>query len=424
MRDSSALAVFGPGALALACLCGAAWGAGCLDVDPSGKRFQCSSQGPGAGECSGPQKESAAEGGSEQVPCRGAGCEAACTSSCVEGGGTAAGGSAGGGAVDGGSSAKPDGGSSAKPDGGAPQPFWERLIAPQASAFHAVSARAMNDVYVTASDGALYHFDGTGFTEVFRASTPVPLKGVWVTPGGAVFAAGDKLLLSCPANCTRTDRFTQTSVVGTVAAVCGLGEQDLFAVGDDANGNGVLHRWNGAAWASPLATSTKTNASCWVSPTKQVFIGARSKILRFTGAGFVDEPIDYGTLTDADITSHVWRSVFGQGDQLFACGYRMRIVGRSTSGQWSFAFNRSAIVDCWAMAGPSADELYAAGEYSDFTQVPHFVSKKGSVWDYVPTEKSPPFTVYGMWASPNGSYFAVGEDEGQKVGAIYRFVVP
>ncbi|MEO7238223.1 MAG: hypothetical protein ABIZ96_06380 [Gemmatimonadales bacterium] len=145
-----------------------------------------------------------------------------------------------------------------------------------------ISPRSGDDV--TLSEGILWHFDGTQWSESIIDVELLSLSGVWAASPTAVFVVGsifDEAQQSFRGAIYRYDGTAWTSMpvppTRRIAEVWGASERDVYAVGDD----GILH-YDGATWAKVPDVSAAL-LDIWGSSSVDVFaVGTGGVILHRT----------------------------------------------------------------------------------------------------------------------------------------------
>jgi hypothetical protein len=139
---------------------------------------------------------------------------------------------------------------------------WTRVSAPPGILqFNDVTAFAVNDVWL-AGQGGIYHYDGSGITQVSGTSgeNVVSIGGI-VSGGVRYVVAGTSAGNAWFGN---TTTFTKSSVSitgGGIDAACVTGPTEAFAMN---SASGSLYRFNGSSWISVPAgiTGAKTDLQC------------------------------------------------------------------------------------------------------------------------------------------------------------------
>lgn len=335
------------------------------------------------------------------------------------GGGSAAGGGVGGGGVGGaaGVGGGTGGGAGGGSGGGASATFsFTRLAAPDAGLFTAVSGRSATDVWVgSSSPGAIWHFDGSGFTRVYDIPGGREVRGLYASPQGVVFATAPGGAFICSAGCDGIGAgFSEDAMTYDVRGVCGASAVEAYVVAyfriDASRGNSIVRHWDGTSWTQAIYTSgLKEITSCTVLPGngRAVFAGEQD---------FLTWRVDAGSGSDttnglggpqrwfAVSTDHV-------DGGAFAVGEHRRIHRRSPNGTWNNSFNPSADAGeaFRAVVGLTATEAWAGGDPLP-NQV--FARWNGLGWSFVGASGAIPgdLSTRGMWAAGPDTFFVVGSD--------------
>ena len=314
-----------------------------------------------------------------------------------------------------------DGG--ATPDGGlAPSFTWGAISVPSTQPLRGISGRGEGsslELYVV-TESKLLRFSGGRWTPALEVSGK-PLSSVWAREDGAVFVVGSSLW-SCLSNCTQTAAFKEFTGSLGAASVCGAGDH-VYALGETGGGRGYLEQFDFGAqtWKHAVTDlGTAFAQGCWVSTAGHVFIAAQSNIHRYDGLELVREPLDYpGDWTVSAISAQHWRGVSGAGDSVYAVGTRRRVISRSATGRWSFAFDPDGVDRLSAVVVFGEGEVLAAGQVSPEAQRMARVSSSSSTqWSFDPA--GPALSAAAAWAASPREVFIVGTAEDGLTGAMFR----
>jgi hypothetical protein len=185
-----------------------------------------------------------------------------------------------------------DGGSTFQGDGG---PFtWTQVQAPVHKLFTGISGSSYG-VYACAGDGAVvYGSAATTFLDVLPACTVGTLYGIWTSPSGGVYAAGQQTLVACTCACVQSANYVTTTppTPTELRAVCGKSDTEVYVVGyDSSTGDGVLWMFNGGGWVELNSNiGLVTPFACYLDPGGVLYIAGQENVGRYdtsTGNGNV-----------------------------------------------------------------------------------------------------------------------------------------
>lgn len=350
-------------------------------------------------------------------------------------GGTTEGADDAGGDTDGGQTDGGDSGTEA--DGGSTDGGMDEVSRADAGAFswavvpgtgtgevaRGIHGNSPSNFYVATDTSRLLRSTGGAFTQVYAGTGSYvrDLFAVWVTPNGNVFAGGDGILLHClNGTCAQQSDFVPTLTssltpsFGTIEAMCGSGDGQVYASGGGTSGRLWKFNFTAQAWEVAAAdTGTFGNDGCWVAPSGEVFIAVGSgKILRVDTHGIPVVETVLQSPGGPDPSTGSFYDVVGAGNRVFAVGNYRRIAERNattnppswtlmpvpTSDSSSSSFN--------AVVSTARDELLAAGSASSYYEMIRF---DGASWSWVPDDAAPPFyiSIHDGWAAtPDLVYFA------------------
>lgn len=329
---------------------------------------------------------------------------------------------------DGGTQMQMDGGTDAgvvsRADAG---PFSWALIpgAGQNEIIRAVHGSSATNVYSVSTEGYLRHSAGGPMTTAYLlpGTYPPELRGVYVTPSGKVFAGGASVALHCLSGaCTQQADFTQTNfadlnpVGGTVDALCGRGDDAVYAVGEYGS---RARMWTfdfaESKWKVMIADlGTPGGDDCFVAESGEVFVTAtQGRIVRVTTLGL--PVIEYAVASSGlDPSTQTFFAITGVNGRLFATGSSRRIVERDhQSKTWNFVFapTSSTTVTHWAIGGGAPDELFAAGDPGSNKSLTRW---DGESWTNVPDTDMGKLPIYmdvhDIWAPEPDIIFFAGEE--------------
>lgn len=193
------------------------------------------------------------------------------------------------------------------------------------------------------------------------------LTGVWIAPGGAVWAVGDAGLVG-----RRTDAVWQWCYAGSgvdFSAVWGAADDDLWITGD---AGGVL-RWRGTTF-DPIDAGTSADLTgVWGSSATNVFVVGKTGVARhYDGVAWTTADVsadELGAVWGANATD-VWiggkrrtTTTTASGAELNGCAaeiHRWSPATRTFVREHSFAQDHGAC-GILGLGGSSASDVWAVG---------------------------------------------------------------
>ena len=175
---------------------------------------------------------------------------------------------------------------------------WSALAGvPSAQYLSGIWGLSDTSLFVVATDGSLFHFDGSTWSPM-ASPTGGRFEDVWGASDSAVFAVGRAGLIASYNGTSWSLDSTSTTV--NLFHVWGTGPTDVFATGDA----GLILHFNGGAWSAMSSGTSQNLAAIWgTSPSNVVVAGAGGTLLRYNGA--VWQPMNSGSLQDL---GGVWAS--------------------------------------------------------------------------------------------------------------------
>jgi hypothetical protein len=269
---------------------------------------------------------------------------------------------------------------------------------------NAVWGSAASDVWAVGVNGAIQHFNGSGWSSVASGVTG-PLTGVWGSSSTEAWAVGYDPVLGAPI-VLRWDGSSwapdTSSPFGRWTATWGPSAGQRWTVG----GSGQVGRWSGGAWSSTAGAANGTlhqlNAAWGSSASDAWAVGDGGAILHWDGSRW--SSVSVGTSGPNSAFSSVWGV---SGSDVWTGGYDDLLGGSImqhwNGSDWSSAANlTTGEGEVKAIWGSGADDVYA-GLYAYSSQ--HW---DGAAWtDLLDTPRA---YLYGLWGSAANDIWAVGFD--------------
>ena len=305
-----------------------------------------------------------------------------------------------------------------------------------------IHGNGSGSVWTVGHKGTMWHKQGANWSSL-SPNTTKDLLGIWAV-GNKTFAVGSDGLI-----------FHNTSLKTKVNAkslegVWGSSTSDIYAVGRDSKGGGVVFHHDGAKWAPQAPGTTWALSDIWGSGPKDIYaVGSAGTIIHNAGAGWQKQ--------SSGSKSYLY-GVGGCGpSEVYAVGAYGTIL-RSDGKKWVEQSTSTKFIPFAGIWGASSSDVFAVGGGNDTWHVQHYDGKgwkeqssgsgRGllSVWGtgstnvyavgyrtagtnnqgvvlryngkqwadfYVPKGVS---RLYGVWVSPANTVFAVGT-----AGAVLRY---
>ncbi|HEX6038413.1 hypothetical protein [Longimicrobium sp.] len=236
---------------------------------------------------------------------------------------------------------------------------------------------APNDIHAIGTGGAMFHYDGTAWTQVGQGLTTHTLYHVWGSSASEVWAVGGG--------------YSLTGLYGTVL------------------------RWNGSAWSTVSTGAPQvTRAVFSPNPDKVYLVGMDGMIHRRSGG-------TWGAETSA--TQDLWSAVAPVSDDdviAVRCGGVMRDEGRG----WQTVYaTPDCLEDVWIT--PGASQIFAVGQTQDNSRQGVVVRWDGTRWTRTlfPATLPRQLTLLGVWGLDSAHVYAVGwrDDDGYQRPVVMRW---
>ncbi len=287
-------------------------------------------------------------------------------------GGGSGGGSASGGGVGGGAGGGTGGGAGGGTGGGAvgPLQFSSESLPSLGGSYISTLFGRTGEVWAATDFGQhVWRKTTAGFVALTGVFAYTGFSGGYVAPDGKVFLVTNREVGLCDTPPCDTGNQFNFQTVGTsstwLVAACGTSSSDVYVVGERDTANiAVLWHWDGSQWTNPSNDLGITDPRiCFMRSDGVAFISGLKDIVRWDqGAATVETTTTDFTAIGTDVSQQYWYGIFGFGEQLWAVGYKRRVLARDLTGAWTLASNPAGQTgDLRALVGASTSELYAAG---------------------------------------------------------------
>ena len=147
-----------------------------------------------------------------------------------------------------------------------------------------------NDFYAVGDGGEIHHFDGSNWNQMTSGTTDL-LYGVWGSSPGDVYAVGGEPL-SNKSTLLHYNGFVWSELSGgsysVLFGIWGLASNDIFAVGR----NGQIVHYNGSEWQTQNSGVSTSLEGIWGSSPNDVYaVGEGGVILHYNGANWSQQTI-------------------------------------------------------------------------------------------------------------------------------------
>jgi hypothetical protein len=212
---------------------------------------------------------------------------------------------------------------------------------------------AANDVFAVGDNGAIYHFNGTGWSTMTSGTTQT-LFDVWGPAANDVYAVGEGATV-IHYDGSNWSPVTIPNVGGIILrSIWGSGSQDIWIVGDFANPDDVILHYTGT-WARVTSNATiSLNAVFGTSATEVFAVGQAGQVLQLAAGNTWNKV----TVPTTDVLQSVW----GYGGHMYVVGANGTVLHYDGLG-WT-ALSSGTSGDLFAVWGPSPGDTYIAGMQS------------------------------------------------------------
>jgi hypothetical protein len=187
----------------------------------------------------------------------------------------------------------------------------------------AIWGSGTNDVWVVGGYGAIYHWNGTAWTNV-KSPTEYNLKSVWGSGPDDVWAVGDARTV-IHWNGSEWSTAVPSRPMGSHLGVSGSGPNDVWIAGE---GGTMLH-WKGSGWLDTKSGADAALESLWVKGPKDAWVGGQGVFLHWDGKAWFP----------------AWGDPSGHNAK-----HAVGIWGTAASGAWAVGMNAGSAPDrAWLM---------------------------------------------------------------------------
>jgi photosystem II stability/assembly factor-like uncharacterized protein len=317
---------------------------------------------------------------------------------------------------------------------------WSPSTSPTAEDLHGIWGDSATNIYAVGSSGAILHYAGSW--SLMKSPVTERLEDVWGSSSSNIFAVGSPRLVGSTRyytilrwNGSSWGVMTTPSVPagksGRLRSVWGSSGSNVYAVGDD----GVILRYNGAAWAAMSSGTTNPLYGVWGTASTNVYaVGLLGTIIRYNGeiwSAVETSGNDYNTYYDLGLIygekMGLWNAVtdlaFSPEGHLYAATTRQGIYA-SANGARSWMnlsappYTVNAVAAGSVISGGSAGTHSLSGEGLLFGSVTDLSVGTGifdsRVKTDVPEGRSTTTEADGSWAMlhPAGTYNVIASKLG------------
>ncbi|HUS30628.1 MAG TPA: hypothetical protein VMZ53_19095 [Kofleriaceae bacterium] len=269
---------------------------------------------------------------------------------------------------------------------------WKRIQSPATQRLRGIWGTSSSNFYIVGLAGTLLRYNGSQLSTVVPAPTTQDLNAVWGSDASNIFAVG------ASGTILRFDGSAWTSTTSGSALLLGVwgsSANDVYAVG---SGGTVLHY--AGSWAPVMGTGAGTNdlRAVWGIGSHVFAVGTSGTVLHY----------DSGTWTATAIAGSpdlfgVWGT---SATNVYASGTTATsntAVYRFDGFTWTLVYQGGQGGRFNAVWAASATDAFAVG-----TAIGHF---DGSKWSplLLPSDVSAGTRLWGVWGSPTGDVWAIGD---------------
>ncbi len=305
----------------------------------------------------------------------------------------------------------------------------EMVLPPNTRELNAVWGRSPEDVYAASGSGAVFHFDGSAWTQVWRTPTN---EGIHDIVGDAhnIYVVGDNTAWALDLSSSMSVRSASRFSARYLHAIAPMTSGTAFLVGLEETTAGALARWEGT-------TIVDVNRPVMVRAVYSIlpdgadtyyFGGSYGSIHVYARGAVTAEAVALPPEWDiADRAAMDVRGLARVGDALFAVGHAHLVLRRSatTPAEWQIVYRGAGLTageDLRAIAGgyllptPAGPvEAYAVGEAP---RTGGIVRYDGESWSSV--NATDQWVLRDIWRAHADQYIAVGFRRNGFQGVILR----
>jgi len=301
---------------------------------------------------------------------------------------------------------------------------WEQMFNISSEDLLDVWGNSMYNIYAVGENGTILHYNGLNWVPMTSGTTET-IRAIWGSDDWNMFAAGDNglLLQYLYGSWYPMDSPAPTA---TFQDIWGFGKTSVYAmcVGTDIYNYSFITHWDGVEWC-PLQSLVFGFSRMWLCPAGDFFFsGSISAVSRYDGCRMVS------TISVPEHQYDIWGYSM---EEVYTCGDYgsvMRFDGESwtdigvcTGTHLRGICGRPRVTaekdDRHAVHGLPGGELLTAGTFRGTLPDEYRGSlKMGSdgCLDEIEVPLLPFDPLRGIWESPEGEIFAVGDN-----GSVFHF---
>lgn len=252
------------------------------------------------------------------------------------------------------------------------------------------TALAADDAWAVGSEGALVHWDGSGWSPVYT-SRQLYFGGIWAASPTDIWVAATTALWH---DANGVWSHTDTPPYHRFRALWGTGPDNVWIVGDD----GTLYNWDGSRLNDWTGAYTTFWSGVWGSGADDVWVvGGGPTLLHWTGTSWGEVSPALGTLTAIDGTA---------ANDIWAVG-PSGVIAYWNGSNWSAATSPTT-EDLNAVWARTANDAWIVGNAG---VVLHW---NGTVWQTVASGTTN--RLLAVWGVDSTTVWVAGQD-----GTILRY---
>ena len=226
--------------------------------------------------------------------------------------------------------------------------FEQIADTPEVLAFGAVWSFGPTDVWVTAENGRILHYDGTTWSET-KLDTSASMLDIWAFAPNDIWMVGGETLAHYDGTSFTLTDFTQVNPgIEGLAAIWGSSPEDIWVVGTQS----TAAHWNGTSWQRFIAAGTE-NSDVWGSGPNDVYVVGLFDVAHWDGKSFTN--IDTNLFSGAE---GVWG--FAASDVWLASG--SDDIAHWDGTEWQVQ-ELDFVAEASALWGSAPDDLWGVGTF-------------------------------------------------------------
>lgn len=299
----------------------------------------------------------------------------------------------------------------------------EQLLVPEnLTLIKSSFARSETDIYLGTTNGRLWHYDGSSFSDVWSNPGNLDLQALWGSP--TRFFIGDRQGLWVSDGPTPSPNATRYLATGSggegIRAMHGRSDTEVYAVADSREGGANFYRFDGAQLERLTRLTVSELTGVRVMSTGEVLLSGGGHVYRYDNGAVTEETIDWPSDFDAtDIAYYTFYGLDEIGGRAFITAKGQAVLERGADRIWRRIYEPNRDEPFYAITGHAGTErIEAVAVGGNAVGVGSVLYWDGTTWSSARAPGS--FRLFSVYSPRPGLYFAFGSIQNTFGGAALR----